>query len=303
MQNVLQVYRKKAFASYLYNNMLESLSKTLPNGIFLRHWEIKDPIGVVVSVHGMGTHSGRFEKMASGLAKMGIMSYGYDHPGHGNSPGKRGHVNSYDDLLNALESVVNYVKTKHSDLPVFVFGHSMGGNVVANFVIRRKPDLDGVVLSSPWLKLAFSPPFFKMMLARAVVSFWPGLTQSSKLNVNYISHNPEILKAYDEDPLVHAKITPKFFLETNKAGYYALEHANEFKLPLYLYHGTADHITSFDASVQFAKKVPNCIFEPWEGCYHEVHHEWVYPELMNSISSFVQDRISKYNSHKLSVAG
>ncbi len=276
---------------YIYSNMLEILTKTLPNGIFVRHWQIEEPRAIVLAVHGMGTHSGRFTRMADGLARAGFASYCYDHPGHGHSPGKRGHFESYSDMLDALESVLDHVKNKHSDLPIFLFGHSMGGNIVANFVIRRKPELTGVVLSSPWFKLAFTPPFFKMMLAKVAVRLFPSLSQSSKLNVNYISHDEEVLKAYDEDPLIHSSITPRFFLETSKAGLYALEHANEFALPLYLYHGTEDCITSFDSSNLFSQKVPNCRFKAWEGCFHEVHHEWVYPELMKTIVAFMEERL------------
>lgn len=172
-----------------------------------------------------------------------------------------------------------------------MFGHSMGGNVVANFVIRRKPQLSGVVLSSPWLKLAFNPPFFKMILAKLVVNIFPSLRQKSTLKINYISHDPEVLKAYDEDELVHSYITPRFFLETSKAGEYALKHAEEFQLPLYLYHGTEDHITSYSASVKFSKLVTGCQFKSWEGCYHEVHNEWVHEDLMKTMDSFMNGLI------------
>ncbi|MES2627684.1 MAG: lysophospholipase [Bacteroidota bacterium] len=271
--------------------MLEIFEDRLPNGIFFRTWNVAGPKAVMLAVHGMGTHSGRFSGIASGLAEAGIASVCYDHPGHGNSPGKRGHFRNYDELLDTLQLMLDRVRTDFPGLPVFFFGHSMGGNVVANFVIRRKPKVDGVVLSSPWLRLSFNPPFFKMMLARLVVNLLPGLTQESKLNINYISHDPEVLKAYDQDKLVHSYITPRFFLETVKAGLYALANPSGFGLPLYIYHGTEDHITSFAASEKFAQGVKNCRFKAWDGCYHEVHNEWVKAELMGEMVGFVELRM------------
>ncbi len=270
--------------------MLEILTRTVPEGIFLRHWKVEDPKGVVLAVHGMGTHSGRFDHFAKTLATFGYTSFCYDQPGHGNSLGKRGHFSSYDDLLNALQAILDDVKSQYPDNPVFLFGHSMGGNVVANFVIRRKPELNGVVLSAPWFKLAFNPPFFQMMLAKLVVNIFPGLRQQSKLNVNYISHDPEVLKDYDDDELIHSYITPRFFLETSKAGLYALEHASEFDLPLYMYHGTSDHITLQPASKAFADKVKSSQYKAWEGCYHEVHNEWVKEELFAQIVPFLNSK-------------
>ncbi len=270
--------------------MFETFTKTIPEGIFLRHWKVGEPKGVVLAVHGMGTHSGRFERFAKSLAEAGYTSFCYDHPGHGNSPGKRGHFTHYGQLLDTLQLALDEVKYQYPDKPIFLFGHSMGGNVVANFVIRRKPSVNGVVLSSPWFKLAFNPPFFQMMLAKMVVNIFPGLSQQSKLQINYISHDPHVLKEYDEDPMIHSYITPRFFLETSAAGLYALNHAAEFELPLYLYHGTEDHITAFPASKSFASKVKSCQFKAWEGCYHEVHNEWVKEELFSEIVSFLESK-------------
>ncbi len=268
--------------------MLETFTQILPNGIFLRHWKVDEPKAIVLAVHGMGTHSGRFESVAKNLAAEGYSSFCYDQPGHGNSPGKRGDFNSYNHLLDTLQNVLDHCRSMHPGLPAFIFGHSMGGNVVANFVLRRKPELNGVVLSSPWFKLAFNPPFFKMMLAKLVVNIFPALSQQSKLKVNYISHDSSVLQAYDEDPLIHSYITPRFFLETSKAGQYAIDHANEFHLPLYMYHGTDDHITSYPASVKFASQLPTIQFTSWQGCYHEVHNEWVREELMKEIVEFMR---------------
>lgn len=271
--------------------MLETFTETLPGGLFLRHWKIEKPKAMVLAVHGMGTHSGRFEGIAAELAEEGVCSFCYDHPGHGNSPGKRGHFESYDELLDALADVEKHCRAKYPDLPLFLYGHSMGGNVVANYILRRKPLISGAIISSPWLKLAFDPPFFKLILAKMVVNLFPGLRQRSSLNVNFISHDPEIRAKYDNDPMVHSFITPKFFLETSKAGLYALEHAREFTTPLYLYHGTEDHVTLFSASKKFAANAPNCTFTEWEGCYHEVHNEWVKKDLMKDIFGFIDKRI------------
>ncbi|HEX4888284.1 MAG TPA: alpha/beta hydrolase [Luteibaculaceae bacterium] len=271
---------------------LSTRNFNLSSGVFVRQWGDPGLDTAVVAVHGMGTHSGRFDKIGSWLAQNGVKSYCYDHPGHGLSPGKRGHIDSYEDLLQPLDELLDRVVAEVGADRVFLFGHSMGGNVALNYLLRRKPELAGAVISSPWLKLAFDPPFFKMMLAKWLVNVFPALKQESKLNVNYISHDREVLKNYDQDPLIHQQITLRFFLEVSKAGLYALDHASELHIPAFLFHGTDDHITSFEASQQLSTRSNNIQFKAWPGCYHEVHNEWVFDELMDQTLQFIHQQIN-----------
>ena len=151
-------------------------------------------------------------------------------------------------------------------------GHSLGGNLVANYVLRRKPQLRGVILSSPWLRLAFAPSSLDRFLAKSMVNVWPSFTQSSKLDASAISRLGEEVHKYQNDPQVHDLISPRLFLDATEAGEYALNHAAAWHLPLLHLHGDADRITSFEASQAFAQQAGGgqVAWKPWPGGYHEL---------------------------------
>ncbi len=103
---------------------------------------------------------------------------------------------------------------------------------------------------------------------------WPTFSQASGLDTQALSRDPAVVRAYENDPLVHARVSARLFVSTYQAGLWALDHAAEFPLPLLLMHGTADRLTSVEASRQFARRGSgDCTFKLWEGFYHEIHNE------------------------------
>jgi acylglycerol lipase len=233
------------------------------------------PKAVVALVHGMGEHSGRYTYWVNFLVRNHYAVMGFDHRGHGKSEGQRGHTPKYEYLLDDVENFLRQVKINYPDLPIFLFGHSMGGNVVLNYALRRNPLIKGVIASAPWLKLGFVPPQWKIGLAKLVNRIYPKLPQPTDLEVDAISRDAEEVKRYINDPLVHGKTTPRFFLEGTAAAEWALSNAYNFNLPLILYHGSADRLTSPEGSKLFAQKVKpeHITFKIWENAYHELHND------------------------------
>ncbi|MCG3167878.1 MAG: Monoacylglycerol lipase [Bacteroidia bacterium] len=249
------------------------------------------PKAVVCLVHGMGEHSGRYAHVANYFVDAGYAVISYDHRGHGKSGGKRGHTPSYDLLLDGVSDLLKQAEKIAPGSKKFIYGHSMGGNVVLNYALRRKPEIAGVIASSPWLKLAFDPPKFEVALGRFVNNIFPGFTQSTKLDATTISRDKKEVEKYVNDPLVHDKISARFFVETYSAAAYALEHASEFKLPLLIFHGTEDRLTSPEGSQQFADKVKgNCTFRLWDGYYHETHNEPEKEEVLKYITTWLDSQ-------------
>lgn len=143
-----------------------------------------------------------------------------------------------------------------------------------NFFLRRKPDVAGVIATGPWLKLAFDPPAMQVMLGKTMNNIAPSFTQNSNLETAALSHDQKVVDAYNHDPLVHAKISARLFVSIYEFGLWALDHAEEFSVPLLLMHGTADRITSSAASAEFAKRAGKVVtWHPWDGFYHEIHNE------------------------------
>ncbi len=135
--------------------------------LFGQSWQPEDqPRAVICLVHGMGEHSGRYGHVADRLTQACYSVFAFDLRGHGKSPGPRGHTPSYEALLNDVNFFLNEVDKNFPELPLFLYGHSLGGNLVLNYVISRQPKLKGVIVTGPWLRLAFEPPRFKIILAQ-----------------------------------------------------------------------------------------------------------------------------------------
>ncbi len=247
---------------------------------------------VMVLIHGHGEHSGRYEHVANYLSENGIAVIAYDHFGHGKSEFKKGHVPSYEAVLDSIAEVLDRAQREFVGLPVFLYGHSLGGNFVANYALRRSPDIRGVILSAPWLRLSSEPSSTDVMLAKVMIKLFPAYTQSTKLDATGISRDAAEVKRYVDDPLVHDRISPVLFLSSFAAGLWALDHAAEFAYPLLLMHGTKDRITSHEASVEFCSRVNGDVtFCSWEGLFHEMHNEPEQKEVLAMMRDWMLERI------------
>lgn len=249
--------------------------------------------GVVVLVHGLGEHSGRyFLEVVPMFTDLGFAVLFYDNFGHGKSSGKRGHCPSYGALLGLLEEMLQKAADVFPKVPQFLYGHSMGGNLVLNFAMRKKSRLSGVMASSPYLRLAFSPPKWKMVLGKALLGIWPALTMPSGLDPNGISRMVEEVVAYKADPLVHDKVSPMYTFPIMEAGEWAIKHAADLRIPTLLIHGTGDPIIDVKGSVEFHGNNPqSTTLKLFENGFHELHHDLCRKEVLNSIRSWLRQQL------------
>lgn len=237
-------------------------------------------------VHGHGEHVGRYAHVGEALAQAGYALMGFDLRGHGRSDGPRGHTPDYEALLSDLDLLLEQVTNRYPKVPVVLYGHSLGGNLVLNYALRRKPKIAGVIATGPWLKLAFEPPALQVTLGRVMDKLAPAFTQKSGLETAALSRDSGIVKAYLDDPLVHDRISARLFVAMYESGQWALEHAAEFPVPLLLMHGTGDRLTSAAASRQFAERGgKNVTWRAWDDWYHEIHNE---PEKEQVLAVMVQ---------------
>ncbi len=255
--------------------------------LFAQIWETDiPPRAAVCLVHGLGEHSGRYQHVAEAFNQAGFSMLAFDHRGHGRSPGKRGHIPNYERLLDDIASAITTTQERFPKIPVFLYGHSMGGSLVLNYALRRNPELAGVICTSPWIKLSFEPPKTQVLLARLMNFFVPSFTQANELDVQGLSRDPEVAQAYLKDPLVHGQASARLFVEFYEAGYWALDHADQLALPLLLAHGSVDSLTSAQASIDFAAHAGDfCTLKIWDGYFHETHNE---PEKDDVISFYLK---------------
>lgn len=242
--------------------------------LFAQSWIVENPKAVLGIVHGMGEHSSRYTHVAEAMNVSEISVVAYDHRGHGKSTGQRGHTPSMGHMLDGVDQLLEEMARVAPSAPKFLIGHSMGGNVVLNHALIRKPKVNGVIASGPYLKLAFQPPAFQVKLAKLVKGLLPSLGQPTNLDATAISRDKAVVDTYLKDPLVHGRITPAFFVEMDDAGRWALDNADRMELPLLIYHGSADRLTSHEASKEFAFKVKGDVtWHSWEDFYHECHND------------------------------
>ena len=182
---------------------------------------------------------------------------------------------------------MKYARLHFLDVPLFLYGHSWGGNIVSNFILRRSSsEIHGAILSSPWLKLSFEPSKAEQLMARLMSKIYPSFTQSNGLDAEFLSRDPAVGVAYQNDPLVHIKISAGLFTEALANGSYALQHAGELCHPVLIFHGTDDSITSFRASQEFARS-SMANLKLWPDMRHETHNEYGNEEVLDHVSQWI----------------
>ncbi|MEI7499858.1 MAG: lysophospholipase [Bacteroidota bacterium] len=249
--------------------------------------------GVIVLIHGLSDHAGRYHHVGTYFAGSGYSTIIVDLRGNGKSFGKRGHFPSFQRIMDDISLFIKEAMKRHPSVPLFLYGHSMGGNLVLNYLIRNKPLVAGAIITSPWLRLTIKQPHYKVILAKLANIVFPSLTQPDGIIPSVLSHDNEVAKSYTIDPLVHNRISVRTFLEIAIAGEYVLKHADKVDCPLLMMHGTDDTLTSFSASKEFSSKViDKHTFKVWEGFYHELHNEIEREAVLEFVRDWIDSSIT-----------
>lgn len=243
--------------------------------LFAQRWRPEgEPKAIVALVHGLGEHSGRYENVVDALVPAGYAIYAFDHRGHGRSPGQRGHIDGWEQFRGDVGAFLRYLQSQEPGQPLFLMGHSLGGLIVLEYVLHHPEGLEGVIASAPALSTEGVSPV-AVLLSRILSRIWPTFSTSTGLDARAISRDPDVVAAYENDPLVHDKATARFGTEAAAAIEWTRDHAVDLELPLLIIHGTADRIIPCQASQAFFEQVPGPDKErdELEGYYHEAHND------------------------------
>ncbi len=235
----------------------------------------------------MGEHSARYEKnVIPFYNKNSIAVLTYDQFGHGKTEGKRGHNPGFEAVLDCVDIVIEKALEVFGKKPIFLYGHSMGGNVVINYALRRKQNITGAIVTSPFLRLAFNPPGWKLSIGKILQKIAPSITMGNELELEAISRDKN-------DPLVHDKISPNYSVVFIKTGEWAINNANRLGIPMLLMHGTGDRLTSYKASQEFSNNAGDLVeLKLYEGAYHELHNDINKTEVLEKMISWINKRIT-----------
>ena len=235
---------------------------------------VKNPRAVIFLVHGMGEHAKRYAHVIEYFKNVNIATVAIDLRGHGNSEGQRGHMPSFDHMMHDLTLSLAHVTNDYKGIPVILYGHSMGGNLILNYLLRNSDGVIGAIATGPYLRLGFDPPKWKVLLAKLSANIYPALSQPTGLERVALARSPQIIDEYENDPLVHDRMTASFFINIHQAGINAIARSKELEIPILLMHGSEDRLTSPEGSKDFhANAGSNVTFHLLEGLYHEVHNE------------------------------
>ncbi|MDP1715825.1 MAG: lysophospholipase [Anaerolineales bacterium] len=264
--------------------------------IFGQAWEPTElqPKAVICLLHGLGEHSSRYAHVAEAFGKEGFVLFTSDLRGHGRSGGARGHISSIEDSMMDIDVLLEQAGGRYAGLPLFLYGHSLGGIQVLYYGLQRKPKVKGVVATSSGLHTALEKQVIKVSIAKVLGTIMPGVSLASGLDPTSISRDEKVVQAYINDPLVHDKVSlgfGKIILGVNK---WLLEHARDFSLPLLLLHGRNDKLAFPSSSIEFAAPLKEkCTLVLWEDATHELHNEPEQTEVFKTITLWMDARLRK----------
>jgi alpha-beta hydrolase superfamily lysophospholipase len=262
--------------------------------IYFQCWQPdQSPRALLLVAHGAGEHSGRYQPLAQFFSAHGYAVAVVDHNGHGHSEGIPGHVESFDDYLTDLRSFHLHMATHFAGLPVFLLGHSHGGLISSLYLLRYQSEFSGCILSGPAIKSEMEPGALQMWLIRLLAALAPKLGVI-QLDAKGVSRDPEEVRKYEEDPLVHhgkmtvGKVHAMFgAMKTIEA------KASSLSLPMLLLHGGKDAMTAPEGSRFLYRNVGSTdkTLKIYPGLFHEIFNEPEREEVLGDVLNWCDERM------------
>jgi alpha-beta hydrolase superfamily lysophospholipase len=241
--------------------------------LYYQSWQPDQEIQAIVAmVHGLGGHSSLFHPAVQYLVPQGYAVYAFDLRGHGQSPGQRGHVNTWAEFRQDLHLFLQQIDQQQASYPCFLWGHSLGGTIALDYALRSPDALKGLIVTAPALgKVQISP--FKLALGYMLSRIVPRFSLRLRLRNDVCLKNPDICTDYLQDPLRHdygsARLATEFFATVG----WIYQHISDLKIPLLLLHCQEDEVTLAEASRHFFQQVMFSDKEhrEYSGCYHDLY--------------------------------
>ena len=258
---------------------------------------------LVIMVHGIGEHSGCYNNWAEKFVEHSTGFLAFDLRGHGKSPGVRGHA-SLRVIMDDLQAIIEDIQKKYPNISIFLLGNSMGGQIALNCAISENIKVQGIIASSPWLKLERPPSPILVWLARGASHIAPWFTVRTGVRADQLSTGGAGIKSTKTDPLLHKKISIKLFSDLWKNGDMLLRNRRRIHIPLLLMYGTADPLTSYHAGKSFVQNAGEyATFKQWNGMRHDLLNdadsEVVFQYVMKWLSKQMIENGTVPNSGKM----
>lgn len=247
-----------------------------------------EPRAVVLLVHGLGEHSGRYQHVAGFFTHCDYAVASFDLRGHGRSGGIRGDGVSFDRIGQDIEEMESEVQRRFPGLPHFIYGHSLGGALALYYGFRCRPAAAGFIVSAPGLATAKPVPASTLIVGRILSRLIPTMQMNNGLDRSGLSRDPAIVDRYNADPLVHPKISARFGIDLIEKGKWMLAQS-AFPHPLLLLQGSADRLIDAEANRRFGQRLQGDVtLKVFAGFYHELHNEREQAEVLETILQWME---------------
>lgn len=244
---------------------------------------------LAVIIHGLGEHAAKYDEYARYFVSQGIAVFSMDLRGHGKSPGKRGHTSPRSRILSDIDNLCETASKEYPGIPLFIYGHSMGGNLGLDHRIEgtRKPA--GYIITSPWIRLHRKVSLLQAVALRVLTRIKPDFCIDNGIKSSSLSSDES--QIVHGDPLAHRLVSISTVLDCYDASEKILRNSHKDYGELLLLHGTEDFVCSIEGSRDFMKHASAlCTYREWEGCRHELQHDKDRETVREYISDWILAR-------------
>jgi len=263
--------------------------------LFYQTWHPQgNPKAVLVVLHGVAEHSNRYINLVENLVPENIAIYTYDQRGHGNSPGQRGYIDSWDDYREDLKRFLLLVQQNEPDIPLFVYGHSQGALMILDFLIHESNHLAGTIVSGSPVNSDEAASPLLVAAAKILSRVWPTFSLASPINAAQLSCDARVVQKYQEDPTVFKILTARWGTEYLKTQKEVREYAASIDNPILILHGGEDTLCDPEGSQYLYGHVSSSdkTLKIYPSYFHEIHNEPGHITVMQDINDWISNHLS-----------
>lgn len=262
--------------------------------LFYKGWIPEEtPKAVMTITHGVGEHIDRYQNLVNILVPSGYALVGYDQRGHGRSEGLRGHIDSWEQYRGDLGNFLKLAASLVPNLPMFLYGHSMGSLIVLDYIMRTPERLHGAIISGTALDPKDAAPPSLVLVAKVLSGILPKFKMKTPLPGSNLSRDPQVAEAYDNDPMVFWERTPRWATESLKTITWIKERPDRINIPVLFLHGEMDPLLSAEGAQQFFDRIayPDKTIHIYPGGLHEPQNDINFPEVAADMDRWLSEHI------------